>query len=209
MIDIDEGAWDKTLRSEREGLLLDEPRGRHATFARATRPAPSSTSPASPASSPRRSRAVYAMTKAAIISMTKTLAYELAANNIRVERHRSGLRRHAFRGGRAQERRAARRSPPHDADEALRAAARNRRRRALSSPRIRRATSPGHTLVDRRRHDHRVIAVGRRRGAGSMQRGEVVAGKYRLNQLLGSGRHGRGLVGDEHLHRARSSPSSS
>ncbi|HSO38679.1 MAG TPA: glucose 1-dehydrogenase [Labilithrix sp.] len=83
LVDVDEGAWDKTFQVNLKGYfwmsreLVKHLRGREA---------PGSivnvASVAGLVASPLQG--VYAMTKAAVISMTKTLAYELAANKIRV-----------------------------------------------------------------------------------------------------------------------------
>ncbi len=83
MLDIDEGAWDKTFEVNTKGYFwMSREVVRHLR----TREAPGSivnmASVAGIVASPLQ--AVYAMTKAAVISMTKTLAYELAANKIRV-----------------------------------------------------------------------------------------------------------------------------
>jgi NAD(P)-dependent dehydrogenase (short-subunit alcohol dehydrogenase family) len=83
MIDIDVGAWDKTFEVNAKGYFwMMREVARHLR----TREAPGSlinvASIAGLIASPLQG--VYAMTKAAVISMTKTLAYELAANNIRV-----------------------------------------------------------------------------------------------------------------------------
>ena len=83
LVDVDEGAWDKTFQVNLKGYfwmsreLVKHLRGREA---------PGSivnvASVAGLVASPLQG--VYAMTKAAVISMTKTLASELAANKIRV-----------------------------------------------------------------------------------------------------------------------------
>jgi NAD(P)-dependent dehydrogenase (short-subunit alcohol dehydrogenase family) len=83
MIDIDEGAWDKTFEVNTKGYFW---MSREVVKHLRTRDAPGSiihvASVAGLVASPLQG--VYAMTKAAILSMTKTLAYELAANKIRV-----------------------------------------------------------------------------------------------------------------------------
>jgi NAD(P)-dependent dehydrogenase (short-subunit alcohol dehydrogenase family) len=88
MIDVDEGAWDKTFEVNLKGyFFMCREVARHLR-ARAGRDgkAPGSlvnvASVAGLTASPLQG--VYAMTKAAVVSMTKTLAYELAANDIRV-----------------------------------------------------------------------------------------------------------------------------
>ena len=83
LVDADEGAWDKTFEVNLKGYywmsreVVKHLRGREA---------PGSivnvASVAGLVASPLQG--VYAMTKAAVISMTKTLAYELAGNKIRV-----------------------------------------------------------------------------------------------------------------------------
>ena len=83
MIDIDEGAWDKTFEVNTKGYFwMSREVAKHLR----SREAPGSiihvASVAGLVASPLQG--VYAMTKAAILSMTKTLAYELAANKIRV-----------------------------------------------------------------------------------------------------------------------------
>ena len=83
MVDIDEGAWDKTFEVNTKGYFW---MSRELVKHLRSREAPGSiihvASVAGLIASPLQG--VYAMTKAAIISMTKTLAYELAANKIRV-----------------------------------------------------------------------------------------------------------------------------
>jgi NAD(P)-dependent dehydrogenase (short-subunit alcohol dehydrogenase family) len=83
LIDVDEGAWDKTFEVNTKGYFwMTREVARHL---RATDRPGSIVNVASVAglvASPLQG--VYAMTKAAVLSMTKTLAYELAASNIRV-----------------------------------------------------------------------------------------------------------------------------
>ncbi len=83
MVDIDEGAWDKTFEVNTKGYFWMT---REVVKHLRSREAPGSiihvASVAGLISSPLQG--VYAMTKAAILSMTKTLAFELAANKIRV-----------------------------------------------------------------------------------------------------------------------------
>jgi NAD(P)-dependent dehydrogenase (short-subunit alcohol dehydrogenase family) len=83
MVDIDEAAWDKTFEVNTKGYFWMT---REVVKHLRSREAPGSiihmASVAGLVASPLQG--VYAMTKAAIISMTKTLACELAANNIRV-----------------------------------------------------------------------------------------------------------------------------
>jgi NAD(P)-dependent dehydrogenase (short-subunit alcohol dehydrogenase family) len=84
LLDIDVGAWDKTFEVNAKGYYwMAREVARHLR----TRDAKGGSiinmaSVAGIVASPMQG--VYAMTKAAIISMTKTFAYELAANNIRV-----------------------------------------------------------------------------------------------------------------------------
>jgi NAD(P)-dependent dehydrogenase (short-subunit alcohol dehydrogenase family) len=84
MLDIDEGAWDKTFEVNTKGYFwMTREVARHLR----SREAESGSiinmaSVAGIVASPLQG--VYAMTKAAVISMTKTFAYELAANKIRV-----------------------------------------------------------------------------------------------------------------------------
>lgn len=83
MIDIDEGAWDKTFEVNVKGYFwLSREVAKHLRGRDAAGSIINVASVAGLVASPLQ--AVYAMTKASIISMTKTLAYELAANNIRV-----------------------------------------------------------------------------------------------------------------------------
>ena len=83
MLDIDVGAWDKTFEVNTKGYFWMT---REVVKHLRSREAPGSiihmASVAGLVASPLQG--VYAMTKAAIVSMTKTLAYELAANKIRV-----------------------------------------------------------------------------------------------------------------------------
>jgi len=82
-LDIDEGAWDKTFEVNLKGYFWMT---REVVKHLRAREAPGSivhvASVAGLIASP--AQGVYAMTKAAILSMTKTLAYELAGNKIRV-----------------------------------------------------------------------------------------------------------------------------
>jgi NAD(P)-dependent dehydrogenase (short-subunit alcohol dehydrogenase family) len=83
LVDVDEGAWDKTFEVNLKGYfwmtreVVKHLRGREAAGSIIH-----VASVAGLVASPLQG--VYAMTKAAVISMTKTLAYELAANKIRV-----------------------------------------------------------------------------------------------------------------------------
>jgi NAD(P)-dependent dehydrogenase (short-subunit alcohol dehydrogenase family) len=83
MIDIDEGAWDKTFEVNLKGYFwLSREVARHLRG----RDAPGSIVNISSVTGLEAApfQGVYGMTKAAILSMTKTFAFELAANKIRV-----------------------------------------------------------------------------------------------------------------------------
>jgi NAD(P)-dependent dehydrogenase (short-subunit alcohol dehydrogenase family) len=88
MIDIDEGAWDKTFEVNTKGYFwMTREVVKHLRSREVAGQVPGGSiihvaSVAGLVASPLQG--VYAMTKAAILSMTKTLAYELAANKIRV-----------------------------------------------------------------------------------------------------------------------------
>ena len=85
MIDVDMGAWDKTFEVNVKGYFMMAREVARHLRARAGDPPGAIvnvTSVAGLVASPLQG--VYSMTKAAVISMTKTLAYELAASNIRV-----------------------------------------------------------------------------------------------------------------------------
>jgi NAD(P)-dependent dehydrogenase (short-subunit alcohol dehydrogenase family) len=88
MIDIDEGAWDKTFEVNTKGYfwmsreVVKHLRSREAAGHVGGGSIIHVASVAGLVASPLQG--IYAMTKAAILSMTKTLAYELAANKIRV-----------------------------------------------------------------------------------------------------------------------------
>lgn len=83
LVDIDEGAWDKTFEVNTKGYfwmtreVVKHLRGREAPGSIINM-----ASVAGIVASPLQG--CYAMTKAAVISMTKTFAYELAGNKIRV-----------------------------------------------------------------------------------------------------------------------------
>jgi len=82
-LDIDNGAWDKTFEVNVKGYYwLTREVARHLRSREAPGSIVNVASVAGLVAAP--AQGVYAMTKAAIISMTKTLAYELAGNNIRV-----------------------------------------------------------------------------------------------------------------------------
>lgn len=83
LLDADIGAWDKTFEVNTKGYFwMTREVARHLR----TREAPGSiinmASVAGLVASPLQG--IYAMTKASVISMTKTFAYELAPSNIRV-----------------------------------------------------------------------------------------------------------------------------
>ena len=83
MLDIDNGAWDKTFEVNAKGYFwMSREVAKHLRGREAPGSIINVASVAGILASPLQ--AVYAMTKAAIISMTKTLATELAANKIRV-----------------------------------------------------------------------------------------------------------------------------
>jgi NAD(P)-dependent dehydrogenase (short-subunit alcohol dehydrogenase family) len=83
MLDIDEGAWDKTFEVNTKGYFwMTREVARHLRSREAPGSIINMASVAGIVASPLQG--VYAMTKAAVISMTKTFAYELAANKIRV-----------------------------------------------------------------------------------------------------------------------------
>jgi NAD(P)-dependent dehydrogenase (short-subunit alcohol dehydrogenase family) len=83
ILDIDQGAWDKTFEVNLKGYYW---MAREVTKHLRGREAPGSiihiASVAGLVAAP--AQGIYGMTKAAIISMTKTMAYELAGNKIRV-----------------------------------------------------------------------------------------------------------------------------
>jgi NAD(P)-dependent dehydrogenase (short-subunit alcohol dehydrogenase family) len=83
MIDVDEGAWDKTFEVNTKGYFwMAREVARHLRSTDRPGSIVNIASVAGLVASPLQG--VYAMTKAAVLSMTKTLAYELAASNIRV-----------------------------------------------------------------------------------------------------------------------------
>lgn len=83
LLDIDEGAWDKTFEVNTKGYFwMTREVARHLRSREAPGSIINMASVAGIVASPLQG--VYAMTKAAVISMTKTFAYELAANKIRV-----------------------------------------------------------------------------------------------------------------------------
>ena len=83
LIDVDQGAWDKTFEVNTKGYFwMSREAARHLRAREAPGSIVNVTSVAGILSAPMQG--VYAMTKAAVISMTKTLAYELAGTKIRV-----------------------------------------------------------------------------------------------------------------------------
>ena len=83
MLDVDVGAWDKTFEVNTKGYFwMAREVARHLRARGAAGSIINMASVAGIVASPLQG--VYAMTKAAVISMTKTLAYELAGNEIRV-----------------------------------------------------------------------------------------------------------------------------
>ena len=83
MVDVDEGAWDKTFEVNLKGYFwMTREVVKHLRSREAAGSIIHMASVAGLVASPLQG--VYAMTKAAVISMTKTLAYELAGNKIRV-----------------------------------------------------------------------------------------------------------------------------
>lgn len=83
MLDVDNGAWDKTFEVNVKGYFwMTREVARHLRAREAPGSIVNIASVAGLVASP--AQAVYAMTKAAIISMTKTLAVELSGNQIRV-----------------------------------------------------------------------------------------------------------------------------
>jgi NAD(P)-dependent dehydrogenase (short-subunit alcohol dehydrogenase family) len=83
LIDIDQGAWDKTFEVNTKGyFFMAREVARHLRTRDAAGSIVNVTSIAGLLAAPMQG--VYAMTKAAVISMTKTLAYELAGSKIRV-----------------------------------------------------------------------------------------------------------------------------
>jgi NAD(P)-dependent dehydrogenase (short-subunit alcohol dehydrogenase family) len=82
-MDIDEGAWDKTFEVNVKGYFwMTREVVKHLRAREAPGSIVNMASIAGLVAAPGQGG--YAMTKAAVISMTKTLAYELAANKIRV-----------------------------------------------------------------------------------------------------------------------------
>ena len=84
LLNAERRAWDKTFEVNLKGYFWCAREVARHCVGREAPGARSSTSPASPASSRPPMQGVYAMTKAAVISMTKTLALELGPSKIRV-----------------------------------------------------------------------------------------------------------------------------
>ena len=83
LLDVEEGAWDKTFEVNCKGYFwMSREVARHLRAREAPGSIVNVASVAGLVASPLQG--VYAMTKAAVISMTKTFAYELAPNKIRV-----------------------------------------------------------------------------------------------------------------------------
>jgi NAD(P)-dependent dehydrogenase (short-subunit alcohol dehydrogenase family) len=83
LVDVDEGAWDKTFEVNLKGYFwMTREVVKHLRSRDAAGSIIHVASVAGLVASPLQG--VYAMTKAAVISMTKTLAYELAGSKIRV-----------------------------------------------------------------------------------------------------------------------------
>ena len=120
LLGIDMGAWDKTFEVNLKGYFFmarevarhlqgrDEKRGSiiHVSSVNGLEAAPL--------------QGVYGMTKAAVISMTKTMAYELASANIRVNAIAPGLVDTRFASAIVIERRDRRRRRQEDAPRPLR-----------------------------------------------------------------------------------------
>ena len=82
-VDIEEGAWDKTFEVNVKGYFwMTREVVKHLRAREAAGSIVNMASVAGIVASP--GQGAYAMTKAAVLSMTKTLAYELAGNKIRV-----------------------------------------------------------------------------------------------------------------------------
>jgi NAD(P)-dependent dehydrogenase (short-subunit alcohol dehydrogenase family) len=90
MLDVDNGAWDKTFEVNLKGYFwMAREVARHLRARSAPGVIISVASVAGLEAAPLQG--VYGMTKAAVISMTKTLAFELAASSIRVNAIAPGL----------------------------------------------------------------------------------------------------------------------
>jgi NAD(P)-dependent dehydrogenase (short-subunit alcohol dehydrogenase family) len=90
MMNIDEAAWDKTFEVNVKGYFATiRALVRHATERNASAAVVNVASVAALKGMPLQG--VYAMTKAAVVSMTKTLALELGSSNIRVNAIAPGL----------------------------------------------------------------------------------------------------------------------
>ncbi len=90
MIDIDEGAWDKTFEVNLKGYFwMIREVAKHLRERNAPGSLISVASVAGIEAAPLQG--VYGMSKAAILSMTKTLAFELASSGIRVNAIAPGL----------------------------------------------------------------------------------------------------------------------
>ncbi len=90
MLDIDEAAWDKTFEVNLKGYFwMARETARHVRARDAAGAIVNIASVAGLEAAPLQG--VYGATKAAIISMTRTLAYELAASRVRVNAIAPGL----------------------------------------------------------------------------------------------------------------------
>ena len=90
MLDIDEGAWDKTFEVNLKGYFwMAREVARHLQKRSAPGSIVSVASVAGLEAAPLQG--IYGATKAAVISMTKTLAFELASSKIRVNAVAPGL----------------------------------------------------------------------------------------------------------------------
>ena len=133
---IDNGAWDKTFEVNLKGYFwMAREVAKHLIDRGAPGSIVSIASVAGLEASPLQG--VYGMTKAAIISMTKTLSYELATSKIRVNAIAPGLVRHAFCERHRRQPGPLRRGAEEDSARPLRHTRRNRRRRALPCERRR------------------------------------------------------------------------
>lgn len=97
LLEIDGGAWDKTFEVNVKGyFFMAREVARHLVAREAAGSIVNVASVAGLMASPLQG--VYAMTKAAVISMTKTMATELAKSNVRVNAIAPGFVRTRFAG---------------------------------------------------------------------------------------------------------------
>ena len=114
LLEIDGGAWDKTFEVNVKGyFFMAREVARHLVAREAAGSIVNVASVAGLMASPLQG--VYAMTKAAVISMTKTMATELAKSNVRVNAIAPGFVRPASRGHPRQPRSARPGAPAHPA----------------------------------------------------------------------------------------------